>query len=97
MLRTWTPRSLAILLAALAIYGFFFWVPGGRLAVHDANSLRMYAWYVHPAALGAGLIGLVIVIWRRFWQDPAWLLAIAVYSLFFFYKIQIVPEHFRMA
>jgi hypothetical protein len=97
MLRTWIPRTLAILLAALAIYAFFFRVPGGRLAVHDANSLRTYAWYVHPAALGASLIGLVIVVWRRFWKDPAWLLAIAVYSLFFFYKIQIVPEHFWMA
>jgi hypothetical protein len=97
LLRTWLPRALAIVLAALAIYAFFFRVPGGRLAVHDANSLRTYAWYVHPAALGAGLIGLVIVVWRRFWKDPAWLLAVALYSVFFFYRIQIVPEHFWMA
>ncbi len=75
----------------------FFRVPSGRLAVHDANALRTYAWYVHPAALGAALIGLILVVWRRFWQDPAWLLAVAFYSLFFFYKIQIVPEHFWMA
>ena len=37
------------------------------------------------------------MVWRRFWQDPAWLLAVAFYSVFFFYKIQIVPEHFWMA
>jgi hypothetical protein len=96
-IRRWIPRALAIGLAALAIYAFFFRVPGGRLAVHDANALRTYAWYVHPAALGAALIGLCLVVWRRFWQDPAWLLAIALYSVFFFYKIQIVPEHFWMA
>ncbi len=96
-LRAWIPRVLAVVLAGLAIYAFFFRVPSGRLAVHDANALRTYAWYVHPAALGAALIGLILVVWRRFWQDPAWLLAVAFYSLFFFYKIQIVPEHFWMA
>ena len=96
-IRTWIPRALAIVLAVLAIYAFFIRVPSGRLAVHDANALRTYAWYVHPAALGAALIGLCLVVWRRFWQDPAWLLAVAIYSVFFFYKIQIVPEHFWMA
>jgi hypothetical protein len=96
-IRAWIPRVLAIVLAGLAIYAFFFRVPSGRLAVHDANALRTYAWYVHPAALGAALIGLCLVVWRRFWQDPAWLLAVAFYSVFFFYKIQIVPEHFWMA
>jgi hypothetical protein len=97
VLREWIPRLLAVMLAALAIYAFYFRVPGGRLAAHDANALRTFGWYVHPAALGAALIGLCLVIWRRFWQDPAWILTAALYSLFFFYKIQIVPEHFWMA
>jgi hypothetical protein len=96
-LRTWIPRALALALAALAVYAYFFRVPGGRLALHDANALRTYAWYVHPAALAAAVAGLCLVIWRGFWRDPAWLIAVAVYGLFFFYKIQIVPEHFWMA
>jgi hypothetical protein len=97
VLHVWLPRVLAVVLAGLAIYAFFFRVPGGRLAVHDANSLRTYAWYVPPAALAASVMGLFMVVWRRFWKDPAWLLTVAVYAVFFFYKIQIVPEHFWMA
>ena len=96
-LHRWIPRALTVVLVGLAIYAFFFRVPSGRLAVHDANALRTYAWYVHPAALGVALIGLCLVTWKRFWRDPAWLLAVAFYSVFFFYKIQIVPEHFWMA
>ena len=96
-LHRWIPRALTVVLVGLAIYAFFFRVPSGRLAVHDANALRTYAWYVHPAALGVALIGLCLVTWKRFWRDPAWLLDVAFYSVFFFYKIQIVPEHFWMA
>lgn len=94
---TWAPRVLAAVMLAAAVYAFFFRVPGGRLAVHDANSLRMFAWYLHPAGIGAALIGLSLVAWRRFWTDPAFVLVACVYALFVFYKVQIVPEHFWLA
>ena len=67
-LHGWIPRALTVVLVGLAIYAFFFRVPSGRLAVHDANALRTYAWYVHPAALGVALIGLCLVTWKRFWR-----------------------------
>ena len=78
-------------------YAFFLRQPGGRLAVHDANSLRTFTWYLHPAGLAAAVLGFVIVSWRRFWRDPALLLVVAVSAFFVFYKVQIVPQHFWMA
>ena len=72
-------------------------VPGGRLAVHDANSLRTFTWYLHPAGLAAAVLGFVLISWRRFWRDPAFLLVTAITAFFVFYKIQIVPQHFWMA
>ena len=95
--KVWLPRTLAIVVLTAAAYAYFLREPGGKLAFHDANSLRMFTWYLHPAGLAAALIGFVLVAWRKFWHDPALLLTTAVYGLFVFYKIQIVPEHFWMA
>jgi len=95
--RVWLPRILAIVVVAAAAYAYFLREPGGKLAFHDANSLRMFTWYLHPAGLAAALIGFVLIAWRKFWYDPALLVTAAVYGLFVFYKIQIVPEHFWMA
>ena len=95
--RTWLPRILAAGMVAAAVYAFFLRVPEGRLAPHDANSLRMFTWYLHPAGLAASLIGLVLVTWRRFWRDPAFLLTTCTVATFVFYKIRIVPEHFWMS
>ena len=97
LVRRWLPRALAGGLAAAAVYAFFLRQPGGRLAVHDANSLRTFTWYLHPAGLAAAVLGFVLVAWRRFWRDPAFLLLAAVSACFVFYKIQIVPQHFWMA
>jgi hypothetical protein len=95
--RTWLPRVLAVAVALGAAYAFFLRQAGGRLAIHDANSLRTFTWYLHPAGLAAAVLGYVLVVWRRFWRDPAFLLLSAVSAFFVFYKIQIVPEHFWMA
>ena len=95
--RVWLPRTLATVVVTAAAYAYFLREPGGKLAFHDANSLRMFTWYLHPAGLAAALIGFVLVAWRKFWHDPALLVTTAVYGLFVFYKIQIVPEHFWMA
>ena len=95
--RTWLPRAVAAVMVIAAVYAYFLRVPEGRLAAHDANSLRMFTWYLHPAGLAASLIGLVLVMWRRFWRDPAFLLTASTISLFVFYKIRIVPEHFWLS
>jgi hypothetical protein len=97
LVRDWAPRALAIGLALAAAYAFFLRQPHGKLAVHDAASLRTFAWYLHPAGLAAAVLGFVIVAWRRFWKDPALLVTTAVSALFVFYKVQIVPQHFWMA
>jgi hypothetical protein len=96
-MRVWVPRVLAVSLAAAAAYAFFLRQPHGRLAVHDANSLRSFTWYLHPAGLAAAVLGFVLVAWRRFWKDPGLLVTAAVSAFFVFYKVQIVPQHFWMA
>jgi hypothetical protein len=97
LVRVWLPRVLAVAIALAAAYAFFLRRPGGRLAVHDANSLRTFTWYLHPAGLAAAVLGFVLISWRRFWRDPAFLLVTAITAFFVFYKIQIVPQHFWMA
>jgi hypothetical protein len=77
-----------------SVYAYFFRQPSGRLAVHDAYALRMYAWYVGVAGLWAAIAGFVLVTWRRFWKDPVLLSTTALIAAFFFYKVRIVPEHF---
>lgn len=92
----WTPVALSTIVVVAVVYAFFFRVPGGRLAAHDANSLRTFTWYFPWAGLVAAVAGFVLLAWRRFWRDPALLLVTLVYGLFVFYKIRIVPEHFWM-
>jgi len=92
----WTPVVLSIVVVIAVVYAYFLRVPGGRLAAHDALSLRTFTWYFPWAALVAAVAGFVLLAWRRFWRDPALLLVTVVYGFFVFYKIQIVPEHFWM-
>jgi hypothetical protein len=92
----WTPWLVSALVVAAVVYGYFFRAPGGRLAPHDALSLRTFTWYFPWAALVAAVAGFVLLAWRKFWRDPALLIVTAVYGFFVFYKIQIVPEHFWM-
>ena len=94
---TWTPPILAAAIVGAAVYAYFFRVPAGRLAPHDALSLRTFTWYFPRAGLVAAVAGLVLLAWKRFWRDPALLLVTTVYAFFVFYKIQIVPVHFWMA
>jgi len=92
--RTWAPAAIAAGIVGLAIYAWFFRFQGGRLAEHDASSLRMFGWYVHPLAIAIAVAGFVLLATRRFWKDPVFLSAAAGSAVFFFYKIRIVPEHF---
>jgi len=93
----WIPRALALGLAAAACYAYFLREPAGRLAVHDAYALRVFAWYIGPIGLLAAAAGFVALAWTRFWRDPVLLTAGALMSVFFFYKIRIVPENFWQA
>ena len=88
------PHLLTAVVVALAMYAWFLRAPEGKLALHDAHSLRMFGWYVHPAAIAAALVGLAIVGPRVFWRDPAFFLVACGSAVFLFYRIRIVPEHF---
>ena len=92
------PSALALVVAALAIYAFSFRHPGGRLTDYDAYSLRMFAnFYVTLPALIAAIVGYALVTRGLFWRDPAFIVTLTAFSLFFFYKIHIVPVHFWAA
>jgi hypothetical protein len=97
MVTTWTPPLVSIVIVSMVVYAYFFRVPAGRLAPHDALSLRTFTWYFPSAGLVAAVVGFVLLSWKRFWRDPALLMVIAAYGFFVFYKIQIVPVHFWMA
>lgn len=92
------PLALALALCALALYALYLRQPGGRLAAHDAYALRTYAnFYVTVPAVLAALIGFTLHARRRFWRDPALFATVAVFAVFVFFKIRIVPEHFWAA
>ncbi|HSC29411.1 MAG TPA: hypothetical protein VLD67_19190, partial [Vicinamibacterales bacterium] len=92
------PAVLSAGFVAAAVYALAFRHPAGRLAPHDAYALRTFSdLYLTLPALIAALIGWVVLTRRSFWQAPAFFTTIAAFSLFFFYKIRVVPEHFWMA
>jgi hypothetical protein len=91
------PNAVIAVVLALAAYAYFFRFPGGGTATHDAAALRMFGWYVTPAAIAAALVGYVLAVRTHFRRDPALLATVTIFALFFFYKIRIVPDHFWMA
>lgn len=97
-LTKYLPLGLAVVLAALAAYALFFRESVGRLAEEDAHALRMFRErYVYWPALIASLAGFGIVARQRFWRHPAFFVLFAMFSVFFFRKLHIVPEHFWLA
>jgi hypothetical protein len=89
------PATLIVVVWVLAVYAFFFRTPAGKLAYENAYALRMYAtFYVTVPCLAAALAGYALVVRRRFWLDPAMVITITVFALFFFYKPRVVAEHF---
>jgi hypothetical protein len=92
------PLALTATLCVSGVYALVFRHPGGRLAIHDAYALRTYAdYYVTLPALVAAMLGFAIQARRAFWKDPAFFVTVALFALFVFYKIRIVPEHFWAA
>jgi hypothetical protein len=94
----YVPIGIALCVCALALYALYLRQPGGRLAAHDALALRMYTnFYVTVPAVLAALIGYVLYARRGFWRDPALFATVAIFAVFVFFKIRIVPEHFWAA
>jgi 4-amino-4-deoxy-L-arabinose transferase-like glycosyltransferase len=92
------PWAMTVGVIALAVYALYLRQPGGKLTDYDAYSLRIFAgFYVTLPALIAALIGYAIVVRPLFWRDPAFVVVLTAFALFFFYKIRIVPEHFWAA
>ncbi len=91
------PIVIGWLVAVLAIYAYCFRQPGGRIAFHDATAIHAFTWYSTRVGLLAGVIGLLLLIRRSFWRDPAFLLTGIIYAIFFFFKLRIVPMHFWVA
>lgn len=92
------PLMLVVVVTALALYAFALRQPGGKLADYDAHALRTFAnFYLTVPALIAALVGYALVTRHLFWRDPSFILTLTAFSLFFFYKIRIVPDHFWMA
>ena len=92
------PSMMALAVIALAVYAFVFRQPGGKLTDYDAHALRTFAtFYFTIPALIAAVVGYALVARGVFWRDPAFIVTLTAFSLFFFYKIRIVPDHFWMA
>jgi hypothetical protein len=96
-IRSRLPQLLALVIVAGAIYGYFLRGMTGRTAQHDADSVRTFAWYLTRGGLLASVAGYAIAVRRHFWRSPAFFLTAAVFALFFFHRIRIVPDHFWMA
>ena len=96
--RSTAPGATAAVVCLAAVYALFLRQPGGKLTDYDAYALRTFTnVYFTVPGLIAALIGYALAARREFWRAPALFLTVAVFSLFFFYKVRIVPEHFWMA
>ena len=92
------PGVLSAAVVLGVIYGLFLRRQAGKLAIHDAESLRTFTTlYATLPAVIAAVIGYVIAARQIFWRAPEVFTTVAVFSFFLFYKIRIVPEHFWMA
>jgi len=97
IVRRLLPAGLAVVLTALAVYAYFFRQEGGMTAEHDAMAFRTFGWYLTPRILAVAVVGVAIVTATQFWRSPVFFLTFTAFSLFFFYKTRIVPEHFWAA
>ncbi len=96
--RRWIPIVVSGGMVALATYAYLFRQQAGKLAQADADSLRTFVdVYVWWPMLIAALAGLVLTARRHFWRDPAFILTLSAFSIFLFYKLHVVPEHFWLA
>ncbi len=98
VLRASVPVLLVATLWLAAGYAYFLRSAGGALSPQDANSLRVFtAVYLTPLGLVLALAGLAVAARRAFWAASPLLGLAAVFSLVFFYKMRVIPEHFWAA
>jgi Dolichyl-phosphate-mannose-protein mannosyltransferase len=91
------PAVLAAVVVALAAYAWFLREPAGKLADYDAYALKTFTnFFLLWPGLVAALLGFILVVRRDFWRDPALVLVVTAFSLFLFYKVKVVPNHFWM-
>ena len=96
--RKWLPIALVVAVIVGSVYALFFREPGGRLAPHDAHSLKVFVYlYFTLTAFALALVGYTLVVSRSFWRAPALILALTTMAFFFFYKMRVWPEHFWLA
>jgi 4-amino-4-deoxy-L-arabinose transferase-like glycosyltransferase len=98
--RTAIPIALIVLVLAASVYAFFFRHadPAVKLTDFDALAFRTFTdFYLFPSVLLVALAGFAVVARRDFWRDPAFFVVLTGFSLLFFYKFRVVPEHFWMA
>lgn len=94
----WLPLGVIAVLVGTAGYACFIRAPAGRLTDYDAFALRTFVdFYLLWPGFIATVVGLVVVVRRDFWRDPAFVIVFAAFALLFFFKIRVVPEHFWMA
>lgn len=98
VVKRWLPVGLAGAVVILTVYGYLFRAQEGKLAQHDADSVRtfvdLYLWW---PMLVAALAGVILAVREDFWRAPAFVLVWIAFSVFLLYKIHIVPEHFWLA
>lgn len=95
-------RAIPVLLVGglwlAAGYAYFLRAAEGALAPHDADSLRIFTeFYLTPLGLALALAGLAVAARRSFWSAAPLLALVAMFSLVFFYKMRVIPEHFWAA
>jgi hypothetical protein len=93
-LRQWMPRAVAAAIVFLSVYAYFWREPVGKLAIHDAYAMRSLGWYLTGPGVALAVLGLCLVLLHRFWRDPVTVSSMTALSVFFLYKVRIVPEHF---
>lgn len=94
---TWLATALVGVVWLLAVYAYFFRTAGGTLAAYDADSLRTFsAYYLSPYALALALVGFTLAVYAVA-DASVFVMLVAGFSVIFFYKIRIVPEHFWAA
>jgi hypothetical protein len=65
-----------------------------RLAAHDAQALRRYAWFVGAPVLALACFGLGLLLRRAGSDDVLPLAVLLVFSGFYFYKIRVFNDYF---
>jgi hypothetical protein len=93
----WLATALVGVVWLLALYAYVFRTAGGSLTAYDADSLRTFTtYYLSPYMLVVALVGFAFAAFAVP-HASVFLMLVAGFSVVFFYKIRIVPEHFWAA